>query len=371
VYERISKREYKSILSQLVKLLVVAPNTLFSRKDILKPVLNASVENTYTESSSNHLRRKGSSVPSGDDIFYHLAGGKLTMPAVLDCVDSLIKGSLIKARRFINPRTPVNIAIDCHDIPFYGKPRGELARWTIGCTCTKGARWCFRLITASVVIKGRRFTTAAIPVSVFDSTPDLLERLIADARKHLTIRHVFLDRGFYSVECIRILLVLGVRFVMPIIKRKAKKADKDILQLMRKCHAEGRSRFTYTLGSRGNSMEIRVVVKKDEDDEDVVGFATNTNIPAKTIGDWYGKRWGIETGYRVTEVFRARTCSRKSAAVRLLLNMLPFALYNAWVLVNVVMRFLLRGGRFLKNNRSDITAYQFCKEIEGFIQSIP
>jgi len=54
---------------------------------------------------------------------------------------------------------------------------------------------------------------------------------------------------------------------------------------------------------------------------------------ALLLAESYRKRWGIETGYRVKENVRGKTCSR-SYAVRLLLQLLSIILYNLWQLCN-------------------------------------
>lgn len=358
------------MLSVLAQMIVLAPNSIFSSRDIAKPLLKASVDNKYVESVCNHLRRKGINIPTGDDVFYHITNKELRISDIYATMDSMIKRSIIKARRFINSRIPLCIAIDFTDMPFYGEPKGELARWIVGCKNRRGTNKCFRFITAHIVVKGRRFTIAALPVSVFGNTPDLLERLIRMVRKYLQIKYAFLDRGFYSVDTIKKLIELNISFVMPIVKHKGKKEDKQIVQLMRKHYNDGIFRFKYTLGTKYNNVEFTVAVKRDDKDEDVVGFATNTKLGAETIGEWYRKRWGIETGYRVKEEFRARTCSRKSAAVRLLFNMFSFVLYNLWVLVNINLRYTIGKGRFLPNDRSYMTAYELCKDIEDLIRDI-
>ena len=68
-------------------------------------------------------------------------------------------------------------------------------------------------------------------------------------------------------------------------------------------------------------------------------FAYATNIPvtkdnALELADSYRSRWGLETGYRVKEEVRGKTCSR-NYAIRLFLQLLSILLYNLWQLCNV------------------------------------
>ena len=51
----------------------------------------------------------------------------------------------------------------------------------------------------------------------------------------------------------------------------------------------------------------------------------------------YGKRWGIETSYRVMDHdFKARTTSKKYV-IRLFYFLFCVLLYNLWVLANILL----------------------------------
>ena len=362
--KRISKMEYKYLLDFLSQLILLGPTAIYTAKDIAKAIIRASTENKFIDSVCNQMRKNRMNVPTGNDVFYHLAGKKLKITDVYNCMNAMIKKSFIRARRCINFRVPLCIAIDYHVVPYYGKGDGELAMWVKGCKKKKGTNKGFHFITVQIVVRGRRFTLAVIPVDVFDNTAELLERLIRDVGRYIRIRYVFLDRGFYSVDVIKKLMELGVNFVIPIVKYEGKDM-KDIEKLMRNHYYAGIYRFRYTLGDKYNNVTFTVVVMMGE--KDVIGFATNTKLRAETIGEWYKNRWGIETGYRVKEEFRARTCSR-SAVVRLLFNMVPFVLYNLWALVNLMLRWTVGRGRYLRNDRSYVTAYELRKDFEDFIR---
>jgi hypothetical protein len=361
-YERIGKQEYKLLMSRLAGIIPIASNALYSPVDMARVILKASIEKEFVGSVCGQMRNSGKVVPGGNDIFYHLTGKEIGIHGVYSFIDSMIDMSVRKARRSVSFRMPLPVAIDFHDIPYYGNAAGELAEWVIGCKSNNGTNKCFRFITAHIVVGGRRFTVAALPVSVFDSIPELLGRLIAIAGKRIRIKYAFLDRGFYSVGAIKKLYELHVRFVMPVIKHGAKRPEKDMRMLLRK-HLAGNGRFSYNLGNLYNNETFTVVAVEGKDG-DVFGFATNTKLPAGTIGNWYKKRWGIETGYRMKEKFRARTCARKSPAVRELFNMLPFVIYNLWALVNAAL------GRTFRNIRPRITAYEFWKRLESMIESL-
>ena len=89
-----------------------------------------------------------------------------------------------------------------------------------------------------------------------------------------------------------------------------------------------------------DKVEVQTVFifRPDPDDEDFV-FITNADVDDKNVEaltEDYSRRWGIETGYRMSEMVRGRTCSR-SHAVRRLLHLLSVLLYNMWQLVDALL----------------------------------
>ena len=50
----------------------------------------------------------------------------------------------------------------------------------------------------------------------------------------------------------------------------------------------------------------------------------------------YGRRWGIETSYRVTNNFRAKTTS-KDYLVRLFYWLYSVLLYNIWIMIDILL----------------------------------
>ncbi len=100
----------------------------------------------------------------------------------------------------------------------------------------------------------------------------------------------------------------------------------------------------YTLKQYKDSATFTLVIvveppKKPDDEWSVFAYATNipvTRDNALEIADSYRSRWGIETGYRVKEEVRGKTCSR-NYAIRLLLQLLSVILYNLWQLCNITL----------------------------------
>jgi len=87
--------------------------------------------------------------------------------------------------------------------------------------------------------------------------------------------------------------------------------------------------FEYTL----NTEPVTIVFVKEG--RDMLGFCTNLPCWKSRLVEYYSKRWGIETSFRVQDLFQAKTCST-NLVVRAFLFFFAIALYNLWILVNVL-----------------------------------
>lgn len=330
MHRRIVKRIYKYALRFLCKCLGldIKPNAIYSKEDIIKPVIRASVENTTIESSTRRLKNI-----SADSVFYHLE--KLPYEQIKQCFDSGIENSFIKAKKKYRLSGKVTIAIDITDIPYYGEYNGAWVHNT-----KKGK--VIKVISIHVVEKGNRFTIAVMPLNVFYRKAKLVDELISKARQHISIHCVLLDRGFLSVDVTNTLQEMDARYVIPIIKTE------KAVRTMEQCYLNGKERVKYTMESNNKQSTFDLVIY--ELDDDIVGFATNMEGSPERIASLYRVRWGIETGYRMKNLFYGRTCS-ESFSIRFLLILLSFMLYNIWVLANKMLEY---------NGMGNITAGDMC-----------
>ncbi|MFP3262611.1 MAG: transposase, partial [Nitrososphaeria archaeon] len=76
---------------------------------------------------------------------------------------------------------------------------------------------------------------------------------------------------------------------------------------------------------------FRIVAVKDRNE--LLVFATNTDLKPKAIRRIYRKRWAIETSYRMINQFLPKTTS-KLYSLRKLYFYLAVLLYNIWVFIN-------------------------------------
>jgi hypothetical protein len=308
----------------------MAKNCEYKKEDIANVVLFSIADNVSIEYGANRMRGKGMKAPSGDDIFYHL--DRLKAEEVLSAFYRVNSEIIRKEKR---RRAPC--AIDIHKIPYYGKHRDK---HVVGMERARGTNYGYAYASIDRV-DDKTVTLAAIPLNQLTTKRKIITHLVKEARKYVSIARAFLDRGFFNIESIRTLLDLKVHFVIPAMKNKrVSRAVKEAHIKARRIPGRDSSVFItdYTMGKGENSVTIKLVVVLEFKGKECRDFTYVTDMDvdpdsALLLAESYRKRWRIETGYRVKEEVRGKTCSR-NYAVRLLLQLLSIILYNLWQLCN-------------------------------------
>ena len=334
----ILKKVDKLFIRRLVDLLppLSTSQSRFTSRDVLRSVVGAVQDHDFIEGWTDHQREMGHQVPSGDLV--HLRLGALTTEDVMGAF-RILNGELLDHMDRVRPwRKPVHLAIDFHSMAYYGQYRGGQV---VGAKGLRGTNWGYQFASIQGVC-GRRCTFHAVPVVQFANKADIIRELTEEARRHVEVSMVYLDRGFYSAACLRELEGIGVRYLMPVPLNKTVKSL--MAELMPYSRVVGTRGWSYSKVMRWvggkDKVEVQMVFlfRPDPDDEDFV-FITNVEVDDKNVealAEDYGRRWGIETGYRMSEMVRGRTCSR-SHAVRRLLHLLSVLLYYMWQLVDALL----------------------------------
>lgn len=300
-------------------------NAVYSQKQILNPLVYASVETISVEAASGELKKS----PSSDDVLYHLR--KQSIDLIQNNIDNIMSDTIskVKKRLRISRTMNVTIAIDYHEIPYYGDKNGKGMRcWVVGSKAKNGTSYFIRYATVDIVCKGVRFTLFALPMTVFKTKIKAIDKLVGMARKYVHVDCVLIDRGFCNIDPIKELQELDTYYIVPKIKDKKTKREIEY------CLKNNISSVPYHMGTKKRGLDFNLIVYKDG--KDVVAFATNKPTDPKWTAEMYRHRWGIETGYRVKKDFRAMTTST-SHTVRVIYFLLSVALYNLWVLCNLII----------------------------------
>ncbi|WP_328765699.1 transposase [Haloarcula rubra] len=226
------------------------------------------------------------------------------------------------------------MAIDLHEWRFYGAADTDHVLITYPDRGTNRA-YCFA--TLCIVAPSVRFTLAVLPMDAngFRAKQEAVRSLIVEARQYVPIRHVYLDRGFYQVYVVAELERLEIDYIVrarPSTGMKARlsagaETVVDAYQMQRKRPP-----------TAAVDVTVFAVPHRTSEDEHV-WFVTNLNVENETARAYaaaFRRRWGIETSYRQIGDFLPRTSS-PTFSVRLFYFLFAVALYNLWVLANVLV----------------------------------
>ena len=284
------------------------------RKDeAVRVLLTAAFDNDYVEGCAQSLHVCGQTVRN------HL---KRQDPKRLLLVTQEIiqemkkKGALSK---------PLILAIDWHDIMYYGDPKAE---GIVGAVRKNGSNHAYRFATASVLFNRQRLTLAATPMLDRCILWHVKRLLTCVFELGLSIKLLLFDRGYYSASLIRHLDDAGIRYIMHIPWRgKPLKARVDRMYTTTTHKRTGIEQAAFRLVTLRQKGKLLV-------------FATNTSFKPRRLRKTFRKRWGIETSYRMIGMFLPKTTS-KVYRLRVLYFFLAVVLYNLWVLRNFGRRLVV------------------------------
>ncbi len=314
----------------------------YSLQDILTVLLYAATSTSNSsESASNDLKLRNSDkkIPSSDTINNYIKSNsnEYILSSFRKITQDIVKMLNLKG-------TTQDVAIDFHDIPYYGDKNTSGVR---GIKPKNGTSWGYSFCTIDTV-GSIKLTLDVIDINSLTKNYEvLIESLLKRVRKMgIEIGTLFLDREFFHTVPISTAYQLNTKFVM------AAKSNQKINAIL----AEHKEKFGYTstifkyqFGKGGPTFNIVAVVnpKYDPTKKKVKGnneyhlFATNLKIISisefiKIIPEEYRRRWNIETGYRVKNTFKIRTCS-KSPVVRSLYFILQCVFFNVLNLLKSVL----------------------------------
>jgi putative transposase len=225
-----------------------------------------------------------------------------------------------------------DIAIDFHDVPFYGQV-SDLDGWVCRGEARAGTTRFLRIATAYLMRDGLRFNLAVRFVGPGHKKADVLSTLLVWLRRHrLRISCLWLDRGFASVEVIQRLEDLRLAAVIACPIRGQQGGTKAL------CRGRCSYTTTYTMRSADHgACRVRLAV--------VRAFTTGRRRPLRArwllyiqvgcrlsphaIHAAYRRRFGIEASYRILGQLRPRTSSR-NPATRFLFLGVGLVLINVW-----------------------------------------
>ena len=311
-------------------------------QNLFKVLVRAASKQDTIENTSKELKKS----TCGNNIRYHL--NKISDFKELEIqLNSALKSKIPKGLKKKN----LILAIDLNLIPYYGKPKDSEKSYIYRSKAKDGTGSFYAYATLYTIKKGKRVTLAIRGVRWQDTKVAILTYLLAELSSlKIKVKRIYLDREFFTVSVIRWLKALDIPLTMPAIRRGKQGGVKQFLKGRRSyktTYTMSRSQddfvtfdiwiiCKYKRGKRGqNGIEYYVYVT----------YKVNTNL--NHIHQCYRQRFGIETSYRLKNLCRIRTTTKKPT-LRLLFVGISFLLVNIWV--NLLWRKISkprRGGRLI------------------------
>jgi hypothetical protein len=239
-------------------------------------------------------------------------------------------------------RTGIEIAIDFHDEPFYGKQENTRAV-TCGGQAKKGTSHFVRIATAYVIWRQVRLTLAVHYVlpdeKVLQVLKILLERL---KRLSFEAKVLYLDKGFASASITDYLTSKHQSAIIanPI---RGKTGGTRALCQGRSSYATA---YTFTNGTQATvAMKASLVPDKTGKRRRkwLAFIVILLDWSVEKIYQKYRRRFGVECSYRLLRRVRATTTSR-NPALRFFLLSFGLILTNAWVFLRWEFARLMAAG---------------------------
>ena len=307
----------------------IGKNTVYKKTTFIDLLIHLGLNQNFAETGSKIYKEYKKISPNADTFLYHLKKYK-DIHEIQRMYETLFEiiWTITKQTNVFNIRKKVDIAIDFTEWFYYGDRKAPMI---LGKMPERGSDKCYKFITINIVDTGKRFTMLALPVSNLNTKEELLTKLIYYVKQRIKINRIYLDRGFYDSKTIQVLNNFGIKWLMPVtmnplIKKimETSPAPTVITDFTMK-----NARFNLAIGYDEKS-EKRAFATNEQYNRSDVNFINRLFI-------LYGKRWGIETSYRVKKhSFRAKTTS-KNYHIRLFYFLFSVLMYNLWIITDILI----------------------------------
>jgi hypothetical protein len=264
-------------------------------------------------------------------------------------------------------RTHVELAIDFHDEPFYGKQK-DTRKLTCSGQAKKGTTHFVRIATAYIIWRQVRLTLAVRYVLPEEDSLETLKILLERLKTlGFSAKILYLDKGFASTEIVNYLTDQKQPAVIanPI---RGKQGGTRAL-----CRGRSSYKTLYTFSDGTQAM----IAMKASLVPDQTGKRRRKWLSFIVILlDWsvdkihheYRRRFGVECSYRLLRRVRATTTSR-NPALRFFLLSIGLILVNAWVFLRwEFARLMARGPRRVEEARFRL--HRFSRFLIHFIETL-
>jgi len=315
-------------------------NTIYKKTQFINLIIHMGMTKDFAENGSKTYKELlGQNNPDADTLLYHLKNytNYKDLHRMFTTLFEIV-WEITRTANIFDIRKKYDVAIDFTEWYFYGD-RG--APMVVGKKPERGTTKCYKFATINIVESGKRFTLLALPVGPFDNKNKILENLLRYTQERIRIHRVYVDRGFFDSESIKIFHHHRLKYLMPCIHISTVKHYLDITPAPAVITDFAMADITFNI----------VILQEINDNGETLkyAFATNEHFDENDVNltEWlftlYGKRWGIESSYKVKkQSFLPKTTS-KNYLIRLFYFMFSVLLYNLWILADILIWLALFG----------------------------
>ena len=220
----------------------------------------------------------------------------------------------------------VAINIDIHNIPNYCKKLENC----IPVKEERGSIQALSFLCASINLKGHQLVIGVVPIFYRMELEKRLEQLLRIISSRVKIDYINVDRGFDSSWVINLFKEKKIKYLMPKVRTPTVKSWLHKAEGV-KARVIGNFKIKDT--------KTTLVILEAENGEKIA-FSTNLKIHevlAHHLLSQYSSRWGIENIFKQLKNSLGGKTTSVNYSIRYLYFLFSIALYNLWVLVNIII----------------------------------
>jgi IS4 transposase len=223
------------------------------------------------------------------------------------------------------------VIIDAHEQETYSKEKRS-SRSIRGGKHKNGTNFFFKYMTMMVLTQDKLISLSVKFYSRETTQSRLVDILIKQAKEYVRIEVVLLDRGFRDVKILNDLEYRQAPVLMPMVKDK--KGEKYFEELGRR---NFRAIKYWLRNPEGEYADVKLLMIRLSNGKEI-GFYTTLKNTWLHNGNYYlniyKKRWNIETGYRLQNMFLAKTTSINKV-IRYFYFCYAVAMHNLWLTIRL------------------------------------